>query len=248
MALENLGWGYTKIRDTLRTGLKIEIGRTALADILAEEGIEPAPEREKKRMWKQFLKMHWDTLYACDFFSVEALGPFGTIRHMVFFVIEVKSRAVEIAGIAVDPGEEWIKQVARNLTDPVDGFLRGAKYLVHDRDPLFTDAFIAILKAGRVKSVKIPAQSPNCNPYAERFVKTIKYECLKQFVIFGERHLQHLIKEFMRHYHTERFHQGLGGQLIKGQPDSANDNGSNGSIVRRSRLGGLLNYYHREAA
>jgi transposase InsO family protein len=87
-----------------------------------------------------------------------------------------------------------------------------------------------------------------CNPYAERFVKTIKYECLKQFVIFGERHLQHLIKEFMRHYHTERFHQGLGGQLIKGQPGSANDNGSNGSIVRRSRLGGLLNYYHREAA
>jgi putative transposase len=248
MALENLGWGYTKIRDALRTGLKIEIGRTAVADILAEEGIEPAPEREKKRTWKQFLKMHWGTLYACDFFSVEALGPFGTVRYMVFFAIEVKSRAVEIAGIAVDPGEEWIKQVARNLTDPVDGFLRGAKYLVHDRDPLFTDAFIAILKAGGVKSVKIPAQSPNCNPYAERFVKTIKYECLKQFVIFGERHLQHLIKEFMRHYHTERFHQGLGGQLIKGQPGSANDNGSNGSIVRRSRLGGLLNYYHREAA
>jgi Integrase core domain len=92
------------------------------------------------------------------------------------------------------------------------------------------------------------AQSPNCNPYAERFVKTIKYDCLKQFVMFGERHLQHLIKGFMRHYHTERFHQGLGGQLIKGQPGSANDNGSNGSIVRRSRLGGLLNYYHREAA
>ena len=246
MALENLRWGYTKIRDALRTGLKIEIGRTAVADILAEEGIEPAPEREKKRTWKQFLKMHWDTLYACDFFSVEALGPFGTVRYMVFFVIELKSRAVEIAGIAVEPGEEWIKQAARNLTYPVDGFLRGAKYLVHDRDPLFSDAFIAILKAGGVKSVKIPAQSPNCNPYAERFVKTIKYECRKQFVIFGERHLQHLIKEFMRH--TERFHQGLGGKLIKGQPGSTNDNGSSGSIVRRSRLGGLLNYYHREAA
>ncbi len=112
MALENLGWGYTKIRDALRTGLKIAIGRTAVADILAEEGIEPAPEREKKRTWKQFLKMHWDTLYACDFFSVEALGPFGTVRYMVFFVIEVKSRVVEIAGIAVDPGEEWMKQVA----------------------------------------------------------------------------------------------------------------------------------------
>ena len=167
---------------------------------------------------------------------------------MVFFVIELKSRAVEIAGIAVDPGEEWMKQVARNLTDPVDGFLRGAKYLIHDRDPLFTDAFIAILESAGGKSVKILAQSPNCNAYAERFVKTIKYECLNQFVIFGERHLRYLIKEFREHYHTERFHQGLDGQLIKGQPGSANDNGANGSVVRRSRLGGLLNYYHREAA
>jgi transposase len=127
MALANPGWGYTKIRDALRTGLKIEIGRTTVADILAEEGIEPAPEREKKRTWKQFIKMHWDTLYACDFFSVEALCLFGTVRYMVFFVIEVESRAVEIAGIAVDPGEEWMKQMARNLVDPVDGFLRGAK-------------------------------------------------------------------------------------------------------------------------
>ena len=157
MALANLGWGYTKIRDALRTGLKIEIGRTTVAKILAAEGIEPAPEREKKRTWKRFMKSHWETLCACDFFSVEALGAFGTVRYMVFFVIEVKTRAVEIAGIAVDPGEEWMKQVARNLTDPVDGFLRGAKYLIHDRDPLFSKAFIAILKAGGVKSAKIPA-------------------------------------------------------------------------------------------
>ena len=117
--------------------MKIEIGRTTVANILLEEGIEPTPEREKKRTWKRFMKSHWDTLCACDFFSVEALGAFATVRYMVFFVIELKSRAVEIAGIAVDPGEEWMKQVARNLTDPVDGFLRGAKYLIHDRDPLF---------------------------------------------------------------------------------------------------------------
>jgi transposase len=247
MALENLNWGYTKIRDTLRTGLEIEIGRTTVADILAEEGIEPAPEREKKRTWKQFLKMHWDTLYACDFFSVEALSPFGTVRYMVFFVIEIKSRAVEIAGIKVDPDEAWMKQLAQNLVDPVDGFLRGAKHLIHDRDPLFTEAFIAILEAGGVKSVAIPAQSPNCNPYAERFVKTIKYECLNQFVIFGERHLRHLIKEFVEHYMTERFHQGIGGQLIR-NVGPTNDNGADGKVACRSRLGGLLNYYHREAA
>jgi hypothetical protein len=247
MALANLGWGYTKIRDALRTGLKIEIGRTTVANILAAEGIGPAPERERKRTWKRFMRSHWDTLCACDFFSVEALGITGTVRYMVFIVIEIKSRAVEIAGIAVDPGEEWMKQVARNLTDPVDGFLRGAKYLIHDRDPLFSKAFIAVLKAGGVKSVKIPAQSPNCNPYAERFVKTIKYECLNQFVIFGERHLRHLIKEFVEHYMTERFHQGIGGQLIR-NVGPTNDNGADGKVACRSRLGGLLNYYHREAA
>ena len=248
MALANLNWGYTKIRDALRTGLKIEIGRTTVADILAEAGIEPAPEREKKPTWKQFMKMHWDTLYACDSFGVEALGVFGTVRYMVFFVIELKSRAVEIAGIRVDPDGEWMKQVARNLVDPVDGFLRGGKYLIHDRDPLFTEAFIAILEAAGVKSVKIPAQSPNCNPHAERFVKTIKYECLNQFVIFGERHLRYLIKEFAEYYLTERFHQGIGGQLIRKQVGPANDNEATGRVACRSRLGGLLSYYHRNAA
>src|SRR5450759_380713 len=148
MAQANPGWGYTKIRDALRTGLKIEIGRTTVASILAEAGIEPAPEREKKRTWKQFVKMHWETLYACDFFSVEALGISGMVRHMVFFVIKIKSRAIEIAGIQVDPGGEWMKQIARNLVDADDGFLRGATHLIHDRDPLFTEAFTAILRSG----------------------------------------------------------------------------------------------------
>jgi putative transposase len=126
MATENPGWGYTKIRDALLDGLKIEIGRTTVASILREAGIEPAPERRKLRTWKEFLKMHWDTLYACDFFSVETLGVFGTIRYMVLFVIELKTRAVEVAGTAVDPGGEWTKQVARNLIDSTDGFLRRA--------------------------------------------------------------------------------------------------------------------------
>jgi hypothetical protein len=135
-----------------------------------------------------------------------------------------------------------MKQVARNLTDPEHGFLRGADYLIHDRDPLFSKAFVAILKAGGVKSVKIPAQSPNCNSYAERFVRTIKYECLNQFVIFGERHLRHLIKEFVEHYMTERFHQGIGGQLIR-NVGPTNDNGADGKVACRSRLGGILNFY-----
>jgi putative transposase len=132
--------------------------------------------------------------------------------------------------------------------DPVEGFLRGAKYLIHDRDPLFTDAFREILRTGGVECVKTPAKSPNCNPHAERFVKTIKYECLNHFVLFGERHLRLVIKEFMDHYLTERFHQGLGGHLVRTSSLPENDNGMAGPVVCRSRLGGFLNFYQRAAA
>ena len=99
-----------------------------------------------------------------------------------------------------------------------------------------------------MKCVRIPAQSPNCSPHAERFVKTIRTECLDQFVIFGERHLRHLLTAFCAHYHGERFHQGLGGRLIRPRALASNDNGAAGAIQCRSRLGGLLNFYHQEAA
>ena len=140
LATSNPSWGYTKIRDALR-GMKIEVGRTTIADILEAAGLEPAPERDKKRTRAAFIKSHWDSLYACDFFSVEVLGVFGSVRIMVFFVIEIRTRAVEIAGIRIDPDGEWMKQIARNLTDPIEGFLRDARYLIHDADPLFTVPF-----------------------------------------------------------------------------------------------------------
>jgi len=247
LARQNPGWGYTKIRDALR-GLKIEIGRTTVANMLAEAGSEPAPERNRKRTWKQFLKSHWETLYACDFFSVEVLGVFGTVRTMVFFVIEVKSRAVQVAGIRIAPDGDWMKQIARNLLDPVDGFLPNASYLIHDRDPVFTEAWTALLETGGVNCAPIPAHSSNCTPHAERFVKTLRTECLDHFVIFGERHLRYLVRQFVDHYLTERYHQGIGSRIIKPKTSPSNDNATLGPIGCRSRLGGLLNYYHREAA
>ncbi len=183
-------------------------------------------------------------------------------------MIELQTRTVEIAGVRVNPDGEWMKQVARNLTDTGDGFLRDAKYLIHDADPLFTSGFKAILKPSDfpdvegVTCVKIPPRSPNCNPHAERFVRSIKFECLRHFVFFGERHLRYVIKQYMSHYHEERFHQGIGGQLIR--PAFGHDNALSGgadhcvcdevrhrvdSDIRcRSRLGGLLNFYYREAA
>jgi putative transposase len=122
IAEKNLSWGYTKIRDAVNVGLQIDICRSTVANILHEAGIVPAPEREKRRTWKQFMRSHWHCLCACDFFNVEILGIFGAVRCSVFFVMEVQTRTVEIAGIRVNPDGEWMKQVARNLTDPVDGF------------------------------------------------------------------------------------------------------------------------------
>ncbi len=253
VAQENLSWGYTKIRDAVNEGLGIDICRTTVANILDEAGIVPAPERDRKRTWKEFIRSHLHCLYACDFFTVEVLGIFGAVRYHVFFVMEIQSRVVEIAGIRINPDGAWMKQMARNLTDPVDGFLRNARYLIHDADPLFTDAFKAILKPPSspgdegVNCVQIPPKSPNCNPHSERFVRSIKYECLRHFVFFGERHLRYVISEYIEHYLHERFHQGIDSKLIR--PTVANDNAAaNRPIKCRSRLGGLLNYYYREAA
>jgi transposase InsO family protein len=247
LATENPGWGYTKLRDALRTGLKMEISRTTIANILAEEGQVPAPERTRKRSWKSFLKSHWNTLCACDFFAVEALGLAGTTRYLVFFVMHLKSRAVEVGGIVANPTAEWMKQIGRNLVDADAGLLRRGMHLVLDRDPVYAVGFKSLLARSGVSVVQIPARSPNCNAYAERFVRTIRTECLDHFVIFGERHLRHLVHQFVEHYNTERFHQGIGGQLITGAYAS-NDNEVGAMVHRRSRLGGLLNFYHRRAA
>ncbi len=173
---------------------------------------------------------------------------FGTVRHTVFFVMEVKSRAVHIAGVRIAPDGAWMMQMARNLLDPDCGFLRDATHLIHDRDPVFTKAWTELLKSGGVKCFPIPTHSPNCNPHAWRFVKTVRTECLDQFVIFGERHLRYLVKQFVEHYLAARYHQGLDGRLVMPKPSPTNDNATLGAVGCRSRLGGLLDYYCREAA
>lgn len=156
---------------------------------------------------------------------------------------------MHIAGLTRHPHDAWIQQVARNLTDSVDGFLRDKRYLIHDRDPLFTEAFRAILRATGIKCLKLPARSPNLNAFAERFVLSIKSECLDKLVPLGERHLHLAISEFVEHYHLERNHQGLDNRLITAVASPANENvDPTAPVVRRERLGGILSYYYRPAA
>ena len=176
---------------------------------------------------------------------MEVLTLAGLRRYFVFFVIELKTRRVEIAGIHHQPYGGWMEQVARNLTDALDGFLRGASHMIHDRDPLFTQTFDQVLKNGGVTPIKLPPRSPNLNAFAERFVRSIKEECLGRVVGLGERHLRLLVREDVEHYHRERNHQGLGNQLLSGDAPPADPDAA---IRRSKRIGGLLNYYHREAA
>jgi hypothetical protein len=137
-----------------------------------------------------------------------------------------------------------MEQVGRNLADAEDGFLRGPGYLIHDRDPLFTQHFQQALATAGVRTVKLPPRSPNLNAHAEPFVRTIKESCLDRLIIFGEQALQTAIREFVTHYHFERNHQGIGNRLVLGgaKLDSC------GAVRRRQRLGGWLNDYYREAA
>jgi transposase InsO family protein len=244
MAEENRDWGYRRILGAL-SNLGYPIARGTVANILKQHGIEPAPERKRKTTWKEFLSRHWELIVAADFFTIEAWNRNGLQRFMVLFFIELSTRKVEIAGIAPAANGLWMSQIARNLTAADEGILSGKRYLIHDRDPLFTAEFLNMLAAAGIKSVKLPPRSPNLNAYAERFVRSIKESCLERMIFFGEGSLRKGIHEFVAHYHGERNHQGLGNRLII--PDESHAcNG--GAIRRRERLGGMLNYYYRQAA
>ena len=164
---------------------------------------------------------------------------------MVLFFIELSTRKVEIAGIAQVANGLWMAQIARNLTDAEQGILTGKRYLIHDRDPLFTAEFLNMLADAGVKSVKLPPRFPNLNAYAERFVRSIKESCLDRMIFFGEESLRTAIQSFVVHYHSERNHQGLANKLISPEPGHV---GSTGAVQRCGRLGGMLNYYYRAAA
>ena len=243
MANENPTWGYTRIRGGLKH-LGHDIARNTIKAILTDHGIEPAPERRTKMPWKTFLAAHWNGLAAADFFTVEVLTMSGLVRYAVLFVMRLKTRTVEIAGITRHPDETWMTQVARNLTNTNDGFLRGVHSLILDRDPLYTAAFRDLLRSSGVKPLLLPARSPNLNAFAERFVGSVRVECLARIVPLGETHLRNAVRAFVDHYHEERPHQGLSNEIIAPKTTSL----GSGHVRCRQRLGGVLRFYYRAAA
>jgi len=247
MARENSGWGYDRIVGAL-ANLGHVVSDQTVSNVLRRYGIAPAPKRSQRTTWKQFIAAHMDVLAGTDFFTVEVLTWRGLVTYYVLFFLHLETRRVTLAGITRHPTEEWMRQIARNAIDESSGHLRQVRYVLHDRDTKFCAAFQATLRRAGVQCVALPPRSPNLNPFAERWVRSVKEECLSKLILFGERALQRAATEFIEHFLAERNHQGKGNVLLF--PSSNESQRSDGSarIQCRERLGGLLNYYYSRAA
>ena len=241
MATDNPQWGYTRIQGALKN-VGHRVARSTIAGILKAEGIPPGGERPTT--WRAFLAAHWPALVAADFFTTEVWTVRGLVTFYTVFVIELRSRRVRVVASTRHPDEAFVIQAMRHLTGDVEEVLGPGRVLICDRDPKWSRAVVEFLEREGVRIIRTPVCAPNCNAYAERFVRSIKEECLSRVVLLGERHLRRSIAEFVAHYHAERNHQGIGNELI--QPLKRTD--GQGPVRRRQRMGGMLNFYYRAAA
>src|SRR5262245_19809831 len=209
MARENRSWGYDRI-----VGALVHLGYTlsdqTVGNILKRHGIAPVPERKTTTTWKEFLRMHLDLLVATDFFTAEVWTLGGLVTYYVLFFIHLGSWEIHLAGVTPHPNAQWMMQVARNVTMEEWGILSPGQYLIHDRDGKYCPVFHQIIDAAGVTRVPLPPRSPNLNAYAERWVRSVKEECLSRLLLFGEASLWHALQEYVEHYHHERNHQGKG--------------------------------------
>ena len=246
LARENRSWGYRRIVGAL-SNLGHEVSHQTVANVLKRYGLGPAPEREKRMAWRDFIRSHTEVLAAVDFFTVEVWTSAGLITYYVLSFMRVASRRVCLAGITTSPDSHWMGQMARNVTLADVGFLYGCRYLLHDRDARFCAAFDGILEAAGIQAVTLPPRSPNLNAHLERWNRSVKEECLSKLILFGESSLRHVLSNYTQHFHTERNHQGKGNVILfPTPPDRMGETA--GRICTRERLGGLLKFYHREAA
>jgi putative transposase len=245
MAQENRSWGYDRIVGAL-ANLGFTISDQTVGNILKRHGIPPAPERKTTTTWKEFIRTHLDVLVATDFFTAEVWTLGGLVTYYVLFFIHLGSRQVHVAGVTPHPHAAWMAQVAHNVTMETWGCLSPGQYLIHDRDTKFCAVFQQIIDDAGVERVVLPPRSPNLNAFAERWIRSVKEECLSRLILFGEDSLRHVLNEYVEHFHHERNHQGKGNVLLF--PVVSHDTERQGLIQCRKRLGGLLKYYAREAA
>ena len=247
MALNDPDWGYGRIRGEL-LNVGHDVQKQTIKNVLRREGLLPSPDRRKNSKWNRFIYSNLECLFACDFFTYDIVDVFSGLKVRTFYVlffIHLRTRKVHIAGITENPTHNWMRRIAYNLTDYQDGFLKNCRYLIHDRDFHFMKSgFRDVLKNEGIKCIATARKAPDMNAFAERWVQSIKHDCLDKVMHFHEGSLRHAIRQYVIHYNEERCHQGIDNDLI--EPDF--ERLSEGRIVHKKRLGGLLNHYRRVAA
>jgi len=237
-AWENPRWGYLRIVGELRK-LGITVSKGSVATVLGRHGLPPAPRREGPT-WSQFLSTQAKGILATDFFHVDSVT---LRRYYVLFVLEVDSRVVHLLGVTTNPAIAWVVQVARNFTSDLEDAGHRFRFLIRDRDTKFTASFDEAFRAVGISAIRTPVRSPKANAFAERFVRTVREDCLDHLLIYSRPHLESVLADYVRHYNEARPHRG--GKLANPLP--RHDQPRTGEICRRDILGGIIHEYDRAA-
>jgi putative transposase len=246
LARENSSWGYLRIAGELRK-LGIAVSATSVRNILTKAGLLPAPRRDSQS-WRGFLRAHADSILACDFFTVDTVW----LRRLYALVfLSVGSRRIEYVACTSKPDTAWMLQQARNLLMELDDHDQTVRFLIHDRDAKFPRAFDTLLASENIKVIRTPVRAPNANAHMERWVGSVRRECLDRLLILGRRQLQHVLRVYVRHYNKERPHRALDLKPPhpRVRPTVCEDSTPQALRVnRRDLLGGLIHEYELAAA
>jgi putative transposase len=244
LARENPGWGYRRIQGEL-VGLGITIAASTVWAILREAGIEPAPRR-LDASWREFLRRQAASIVECDFLTVDTVF---LKRFYILFFIELASRRVRIAGITANPDGAWVAQQARNLVMRLDDERVPVRFLIRDRDSKFTRDFDEVFRSEGIRVIKAPVRAPRAKAHAERWVESLRRECLDRLLILGRRHLERVVRVYALHYNEHRPHRSLGQRPPLAKPPPIEEPAPSNELLqldrlrRRDRLGGLLHEY-----
>jgi putative transposase len=243
LARDNARWGYLRIVGECRK-LGVRVSATSVRTILRRHRLGPAPRRGGPS-WTEFLRAQAAGTLACDFLTVETVG---LTRLYVFFVIELERRRVHLVGVTAHPTGAWVTQAARNLLMDLDERADRFRFLIRDRDAKFTDAFDAVFAAAHIEVVKIPPRAPKANAFAERWVRTVRTDCLDWLLIWSRGHLERVLAAYVQHYNTARPHRGI--NLRAPAADREPPPAGLAEIRRIDRvdvLGGLVHEYRHAA-
>jgi putative transposase len=239
LAREN-GWGNERIAGELLK-LGYDISDETVANILRRHGIPPVPERNISPSWRHLMAHYKDQLLACDFFTIDTL--FLHILYILIF-IEIGSRRVHFAGCTAHPDNAWITQQARQVMWELDEREPAIHFLIRDNDKKFSHAFDTVFRSAGIHVIPIPYHAPNANVYAERWIRSVREECLDKVLIINQAHLRHVMREYVAFFNTARPHQGID-QRIPIPPASR---ATSGPVRCRNVLGGIIHDYYLDAA